>query len=156
VVHRQITVKKNDSAGTVLHCPAGSIVTGGGWETEYVDVRVYASYPDLPGWSVMAYNRDSSDHPLHVYAVCVSGTGGVTTASTRMYPIPSGAGGNMSVACPSKALMTSGGFVAGTRGDLMVYLNGPKGTDNEWRVFTLNTAATVKDLSVYVTCLGFP
>jgi hypothetical protein len=157
VVYRRITVKKNSAGGTVVHCPAGSVVTGGGWETEYVDVQVYASSPAVPGWSVMAYNGGSSDHPLYVYAVCVSGTGGITTGFDETVSIPGSSSGQTSVTCPPKALMTSGGFATGSGGDFMVHINsGPWGTNNEWRVYAVNISIVNRDLRAYATCLGFP
>jgi hypothetical protein len=157
VEQQEITVGANGDASAIVHCPAGSVVTGAGWETEYVDVRVQASGPLDPGWLVRAHNESSSDHPLYVYAVCLSGSGGIVTGFSETVSIPGGSSGSVAVACPPHSLMTSGGF-AGLQG-LEVFINsGPwgAGPEGEWRVYGANTSGSDLELQAYAACMGFP
>lgn len=51
-------------------CPAGTIVTGGGFRTHF-DVRVIASYPsDENTWKIEGSNTGNSDSNVKVIAVC--------------------------------------------------------------------------------------
>ena len=156
VEHRQITVKGHGSKSGDVPCPAGSIITAGGWETEYVDVRVDTSTEGGQDWDVSAHNKSDTDHPLHIHAVCLSGSGGITSEFGREVEIAGGDAGEASITCPLGSLMTGGGFVAAK---FEVFVNsGPwvAAPDAEWRGYGENTASFPVPLEVTVLCLGFP
>jgi hypothetical protein len=70
-------------AGPFATCPAGSVVVGGGWESDSIDLIVpYAKHP-TPGsnYSVIAINYDTAAHTIKAHAICASGPG-ATAAST--------------------------------------------------------------------------
>jgi hypothetical protein len=62
----------NGSNTATVDCPAGTLVTGGGYYTDINNVVVWRDYPvDVDTWSVVVYNPNSADYPLTPYALCM-------------------------------------------------------------------------------------
>ena len=69
-------------AGPFATCPAGSVVVGGGWESDSIDLVVpYAKRTAASNYSVIAINYDTAAHTIKAHAICASGPG-ATAAST--------------------------------------------------------------------------
>jgi len=55
-------------------CPAGQILTGGGWATSGPNVKSYLSSMTnlMDGWNAWAFNATSSRQPFSTYAMCLA------------------------------------------------------------------------------------
>jgi hypothetical protein len=143
-------------------CPAGSVVTGGGWKTTGADVRFTQSAKTGAAWNIRAYNHTSATSMLYAYAVCLSGTGGKTSRAEAYTEVDYHWGPKqVAVACPQGTIMTGGGYHDRSGCEILVYINaGPWGTapDAEWRVYAVNDVGVtlIPDLDVYAVCLQVP
>jgi hypothetical protein len=165
IVDESTVMPSNGSAEVYAKCPAGSVVTGGGWRTTCADVRFSQSAKTGAAWNIEAYNYTPNNCMLYAHAVCLSGTGGKTSQSEVFYivdrylaPKPE----EISVTCPQGTIMTGGGYEDRSgHEELLIFINaGPWGEapDAEWRVYALNDVgmATNPILNVYAVCLAFP
>lgn len=157
-VHGQVTVGPSLKKQAVATCPAGSIVTGGGFHA-YPDgsLRVYnSSKADSGvGWQSWAENLTASNKTHHAYAICLSGSGGTTAKVLRSANIPPNSSGYAIPTCASSTLVTGGGFAA--QADLLIYSNSGPYSDDEWRVYVKNTSLTqTRTLFGYAICLSLP
>jgi hypothetical protein len=69
---------QSSSAG----CPAGTVVTGGGWDAGVRDFIANAS-PSGNGYFVIAVNTGSLASHIQAYAICGKGTPGAVATSVR-------------------------------------------------------------------------
>ena len=78
--YKQVTAPAGGVGHPIAACPAGSIVTGGGWAT-YADgsLHVYNSTKSGNGWQVYAKNNTGSGKAMYAYAICLSGTSWATS-----------------------------------------------------------------------------
>jgi hypothetical protein len=157
-VHGQVTVGPSLKKQAVAYCPAGSIVTGGGFHA-YPDgsLRVYnSSKADSGvGWQSWAENLTASNKTHHAYAICLSGSGGTTAKVLRSANIPPNSTGYAIPTCAPSTLVTAGGFAA--QPDLFIYSNSGPYSNDEWRVYVRNTSLTqTRTLFGYAICLSLP
>jgi hypothetical protein len=65
------TIPEGETGFDTADCPAGTFVTGGGFQTT-MGVGVFENYPaDLNTWYVEGINGASSDQQLSAYVVCI-------------------------------------------------------------------------------------
>lgn len=157
-VHGQVTVYPGLKEQAVATCPAGSIVTGGGFHA-YPDgsLRVYNSSKATSGvgWQSWAENLTGSNKTHHAYAICLSGSGGTTTQVMSSASIPLNSTGYAIPTCASGTLVTAGGFAA--QPDLLIYSSSGPYSGDEWRVYVKNTSLTEsRTLFGYAICLSLP
>jgi hypothetical protein len=156
-MHKKVTLWGHDHQEVLVSCSPGSIVTGGGWSAGE-NVRIYTS--NKAGgdtWRVSGHNIASVDETLTAFAICLSGVSGITTQFGTATTLPSSGAGSVATSCPAGSIMTGGGFVDESGGDLLIHINsGPWGTGKEWRVYALDTNSSAVTLHGYATCLGFP
>jgi hypothetical protein len=146
-----VTASAGHSASGTATCPAGSIVTGGGY-TGKIDgtLRTYSVMPSGNSFVVAATNSSGGDIVFGVYAVCLSGTTLTTTFAQGNATVPGSGNGYAEVACPAGRVITGGGF--GMAVDLTLYFNGVM--SGIWRTFAHNAAGTGRALLAHVVCLG--
>jgi hypothetical protein len=162
IVDESTVMPKNGHKEVHAKCPAGSVVTGGGWRATGGDVRFTSSSKTGAAWNIGAYNDSPNNCMLYAYAVCLSGTGGKTSQSETLVEVSHFEGPKQAaVTCPQGTIMTGGGYHDHTGREILVYINsGPWGTapDAEWRVYAVNDVAISSgpDLNVYAVCLAFP
>jgi hypothetical protein len=159
--HASFKVAAGDNKGTKAECPSGSILTGGGWSTAEPNMRVYHSAKVGPNmWFVYARNEGGSDRAVDIYAVCLTGSGGIIHQNHAKTSVPAGGMGQVEVTCPSGTIMTSGGFWYTEKTGLpSVHINsGPwgKAPDAEWRVYAANTDTKSQSLTGIAFCVEFP
>jgi len=150
-VQNTITVDAGALNSQTAVCPAGSVVTGGGY-TGAPDgtLWTFASWQNGNGWMVSEKNSSGAAKNFTVYATCLSGTGLSTVKATNTGNIPAGGNGFVEVACPAGKVPTGGGFGLST--DLNPYFSGFN--SGSWRSYTHNSGGSVRGLLVAVTCLG--
>lgn len=152
-VYTQVTVPAGNIGHPVADCPAGSVVTGGGWASKSDgSLIVYNSSMSGNGWQIYAKNTSGSNQLLNAYAICVSGSGGSTSQVVSQSTIAAGSAGYAEAACPAGALATGGGFAADT--DLWIYNTSLSGSN--WMTYAKNSAGTGKLLNSYAICFSMP
>jgi hypothetical protein len=153
-VYDEITVPPGEHAEATVACPEGSVVTNGSWAAKPT-VRVYTSVKHGNGWQVIVQNTDPIDRELHVFAVCLEGTGWTTTSVTDRISIPAhNLGSTVGPKCESGQIVTGGGFSA--HSDLVVYNSTGPYKDSQWWTSAQNPTGASLPLSGQVVCLSRP
>ena len=148
----QVTAPAGGKGHPVASCPAGSIVTGGGWAAKHDgSLRVYNSSKSGNGWQVWADNVSGSGQLLNSYAICVSGLAGTTDQTMVSQTIAGGGNEGVTATCPSGRLATSGGFAA--QDDLVMKTSHQNG-ESAWRTYATNIGGADRTIFSYVTCLA--
>lgn len=145
----QMNVNANDISHLEVSCPAGSVVTGGGWVVGSTKpVEVYNSSQSGNGWQIYVSNTGSENPLINAYAVCLSGISGTTASASDNGPVAADGTGHVVQACPSGSYATGGGFA--TNIGVTIYNTSKK--DNGWQNYALNGTGTEKGLNTYVIC----
>jgi hypothetical protein len=135
-------------------CPAGSIVTGGGYATSLdKSLLVYNSSMSGNGWQVYATNENGPSQPLNAYAICLSGTSGKVDQVTSQVPAEPGEMGHAVTTCPINSVLTGGGFVASLRP--LVFSTSMSSSGNSWETYATNTFRSGDMLNSYAMCVKF-
>ena len=75
------------SAGPYAHCPDGSVVVGGGWVSDSIDLSINWATRLTPfgvNYSVIAVNHDTVPRTITAHAICIAGTpAAAASASAR-------------------------------------------------------------------------
>jgi len=147
-------------AGGIGHgnttCPAGSVVTGGGWASNADGgLSIYNSSKSGNGWQVYVRNTGNTEKFFNTYAICLSGTNGVTNQSGDKVSITAGSTGAVKAVCENDALITGGGFAANT--EFYVYDTSlEKGSSTTWWTYAINPTGASQLLGSYAICITFP
>ena len=150
-VYEQVTIKAGDINSTTAICPAGTVVTGGGFSVSS-DVRVYTQVKTGNGWSAFAKNTSSSNRALTVYAVCLSFPSvSVSQVSKSVTVIPGGLG-NATAECPAGSVVVGGGYTGKMDGTLWTFFSTRSG--NGWEVSARNYGAGNATFALYAMCLS--
>jgi hypothetical protein len=158
------TIPPNLSGGTTVACPAGTILTGGGYfGSNSPDLFVFYSAPLTDAWGAYAMNTSSSNLQLTAYAVCLTGPAGLSTqvvdVGGTVPPKGQPGGSGVSATCPQGSLLTGGGFrnsYANSNDNIMVevQINTPVSeSGNWWAVMEVNDAPTSVLETTYAICL---
>jgi hypothetical protein len=151
MVWNQVTISAGTNGNAFVACPAGSVVTGGGYASN-TNLFVYNSSMSSNGWQVYAQNTSGSSQLLNSYATCLAGTTGSTSQVLAQKSIPSGASDGAEASCPAGTILTGGGFAGST--NIWVYNISMKTMDSEtWNVFGKNLTGTSQLLNSYAICL---
>jgi hypothetical protein len=139
----------NDTAHLEVACPAGSVVTGGGWVIGSTNpVEIYNSTRAGNGWQIYINNTGGSSPLINVYAICLSGVSGSTTQVYETGDVPGNDIGNVNRACPAGSYVTGGGFA--TNLGVVIYNTTKDG--NGWQNYARNTLGSTKGLNTYAIC----
>jgi hypothetical protein len=153
--YNQISVAAGSVGHTYLSCPAGSVVTGGGYASPSGgQLFVYNSSKHGNGWQVYARNTSGSSELLNVYAVCLAGTSAVTEQVGDQVWVSAGATGSASATCGAGTLVTGGGFAAND--GMLIYNTSMTPAGDQWRTYVKSNAGFTKLVSSYAICLSFP
>jgi len=150
--HGQVDVTPGATATAVATCPAGSIVTGGGfYDDSEGELQVTESHKARvgEGWQSQAHNPTGSTKTHHAYALCLSGIEGSSREVEEPFEFSASVLTKLlTPTCNGDELLTSGGFSA----DLGVTVNRSWGpSDGDWQL----TASGSPGLTIhaYATCV---
>lgn len=140
-------------------CPAGTVIAGGGWETNNPDIMVRQSAPSGNGWVIRVLHSEDSVQQVTAIAVCLSGTNASAETYMEYVSVPPKKTKEINVFCPSGSLISGGGYLQ----EFEQNANGPIYTAAEdeilygWQGIGKNPAAqTTFKIYVYANCLRFP
>jgi hypothetical protein len=137
----------------VANCPAGSVVTGGGFASNAETLWVYNSSMTGNGWQVYARNLSGGSQGLNVYAICLSGSSATSTSIATNTTVSGGTYGSAEAVCPSGKLLTGGGYALGD--NLSVYNSSMDVSDStKWNVYANNSGGSGALMNVYAVCLA--
>ena len=143
-------IAPNNVTQIIQACPAGSLVTGGGWVIgTNPDVSIYNSSKSGNGWQIYVNNAGGSSPQVNVYAICLSGVSGTTASINNTgNTVPANDVKHVAIECPSGSYVTGGGFA--TNLEVTIYNESISG--NSWNEYGRNNAGTSKTLNGYAIC----
>lgn len=135
-----------------INCPAGTIVTGGGYASNPDRLRVYNStMTGNNGWQVYVQNKGANEELFNVYATCLTAQGS-STAKVKQFSVNAGIWNYQPAVCPSGTLTTSGGFAMSN--GLSMYGSYMDSTNKtKWWGFAVNDSASSQVINAYASCL---
>ena len=133
-------------------CPAGSIVTGGGWKIgENSPIQIFHSSQSGNGWQIEVNNPTSNRPEINIYAICLSGVSGRTTQEESLNNIvPPNETGDVEKLCPSGTFVTGGGFNM----DLALDLYNSSIFQNGWVISVRNPTGEERRLDTFAICFS--
>ena len=153
-VYAQVSAPAGDNGHATVACPAGSVVTGGGYASN-AQFTVYNSSKDGNGWQVYAHNNSGSSQLLNAYAICLAGT---TATSSQLFvqgTVPANSTKGVQAECPSGSILTGGGFAGST--NLLIYNTSmTSGNPPAWITYARNLTGSNQLLNSYAICLTYP
>ncbi len=147
---KQITVAAGDIGYDTALCPAGSVVTGGGFASNPDAHWIYNSSMNGNGWRAYARNNTGLGQVLNIYAICLSGAGGSTSMVGEQITVAAGNSAGGDAQCPAGKLVTGGGYALGN--NLVVYNSSLKSDHSKWNVFSRNTGGSGALMNIYAIC----
>lgn len=130
-------------------CPAGSIVTGGGFFLD-PDLMALASRADGNRWVVEAINEANESKVLTAYANCLLNASGESTNSTRQVTVLPYSSSSVQANCPGMSLVSGGGFTM----DINMALINSTLNNNGWQATVYNNSSESKLFTVIANCLS--
>jgi len=153
-VFKQITVAAGGTGYDTASCPAGSIVTGGGFASSADSLWVYNSSMNGNGWSAYARNTSGTSQLLNIYGICLSSAGGSTSSILKQVTIGGGTTGSGGALCPAGTLVTGGGYALGN--GLVAYNSSMSLDRTMWNAFARNTSGSAQLMNIYAICWALP
>jgi hypothetical protein len=150
---QSVSVNAFSSGHASVTCPAGTIMTGGGFDSG-PSMRVYTSADFGNGWQVTAQNPTFVAGDIKAFVFCLSGTTGSSSVVSTHVAVGAHATGGTTVTCPSGKLSSGGGFALSD--GLYIYANYRGGNNRTWNANAENVSAANSDMTVYGVCLSIP
>ncbi|MCB2178832.1 hypothetical protein KQH61_05410 [bacterium] len=154
----QVIVPSESTQVVSASCPAGSVVTGGGWHFEYDRLFAVESEQSGNGWTMRARNSGDQQGLAYVYAYCLSGTNASSYNYIETVKIGSESFKDVVVLCQSGQLVTGGGFYREIQSEFSSPI-GPNATGPKygWTAGAHNFYTDrTKEIHASVTCVSFP
>jgi len=130
-------------------CPAGSLVTGGGFFLD-PDLQALDSSVDGNRWIVEAINNASESKVLTAYANCLLNASGESTTASRQVEVPAYSTSSVQANCPGRSLVSGGGFYMDVN---MAVINSTM-KNNGWQATVYNNSGESKLFTVIANCLS--
>jgi hypothetical protein len=151
-VSAKATVAAGHWASASAACPAGWVVTGGGFSADSPDVYIYSQLPEGNGWSASGKNYGSADHSLTVYAICLSSPTAASTVVSKTVPLAAGGKRTDTVVCPAGSAPTGGGF-SGSAETRLEFFTSARDSQG-WTASARNAGSGNADYTVAGLCLS--
>ena len=151
---KQITIAAGGVGFGTASCPAGSVVTGGGFASSADYLWVYNSGMDVNGWSAFAQNTSGASQLFNIYGICLSGAGGSTSVAQKTVSIAGGASDGGEALCPAGTLVTGGGYALRT--GLVIYASSLSLDRTKWDAYATNTSGSSQFINIFAVCWMLP
>ena len=147
----QMNVSPNTSANLIAECPAGSLVTGGGWIIGSAkNIEIHQSIPVTNGWQIRVENNSTQADLVNVYALCLRNVPGTITQISNDEGLVEGASiQSLELECPENSFIAGGGFSLDPG---LTVFNSMKTTRNGWQISVRNSSETEKQFSIFAAC----
>jgi hypothetical protein len=151
-----LNLSSTETAGTAF-CPTGTVVLGGGAESNAVDLRVNlnSSFPlsGGNGWRTDTNNGSPSDQFVTTFAICAKQPRGYAVVRGADVNNHAGAESSAFASCAGNAVPLGGG-PASFADDLQVNINSLRPEAHGWTSFENNASPFAASLSTRVVCAG--
>ena len=151
-VFAQVSVPANATQQAIVDCPAGTVLTGGGYAANS-DQEVFSNMiHGTNGWESFSKNNTGTAQLLNAYAMCYTGSGVSSTVAVKQVSVSPGSSPNLKADCPSGTLATGGGFAAlpGVH-----VINTVLDDSNGWSSNASNTTGSSQLFNSYAICTHF-
>jgi hypothetical protein len=163
VVATTVNVPANETGEADATCPAGDLLTGGGYQVANVSSNwsIYLNAPTSSDtWTAEIDNEVPVTTTYDSFAVCLAKqnakpvtaltTSTVSTAAT----VPANSSQTADVSCGAHQLMTGGGHVMDSIGqDWLIAASAPVAS-NEWQVQAVDLDSTSREFDSIAVCLS--
>ena len=139
------------TGSVVASCPAGSVVTSGGFALSE-GLWFYNSTKKDNGWQVYAKNNTTNSLQINVYALCLHNPGGTTTAILEQTHATPSTTTHLAASCPAGSVVVGGAFATASNGSLQLYNSSKSG--NGWQIWVKNVTSGDPLFNVYAICLS--
>ena len=148
----QTSIPSGTAGYAEASCPAGTVLTGGGWAgNSNGSLVVYNSSQYGNNWRVYAKNYAGSSALLNAYAVCVSDIEAESSSVHQQVTVNNGSWNSATGTC-SSGLRTGGGFATASEQDVWVYNTTPGTSDQMvWNTYARNNTGSNILLNSYAT-----
>jgi hypothetical protein len=164
VVSTTVTAPGMETAEADATCPAGELLTGGGYTStgSATDWRIYLDAPiNTSTWTVEPVNFSANPLTFTSYAICAMNAPGSTAISKYTTSIvdanvnvPANQTGEADATCPAGQLRTGGGYdVYNVSPNWSIYTNGPLNND-AWNVEIDNEVPLATTFDSFAMCLA--
>jgi len=163
VVTTAVNVPANETGEADATCPAGELLTGGGYEVDNVSSNwsIYLNAPTSSDtWTAEIDNEVPVTTTYNSFAVCLAKKNGkpVTALTTSTVSTAGTVAANSSqtadVSCAAHELMTGGGHVIDSIGqDWLIATSAPIAS-NDWQVQAVDLDTVSRDFDSIAVCLS--
>nr|WP_052478940.1 S8 family peptidase [Kibdelosporangium sp. MJ126-NF4]CEL21411.1 Alkaline serine exoprotease A precursor [Kibdelosporangium sp. MJ126-NF4]CTQ96022.1 Alkaline serine exoprotease A precursor (EC 3.4.21.-) [Kibdelosporangium sp. MJ126-NF4] len=155
LVSASFTVQPGQGWSAAAQCPAGTVVTGGGYHHgSTLGIEVNASAPYTQGWLVHATNADNQARPVLVYAVCAQTPGWQIV--TGQYTVPPGGEAYINASCPVGKTLLGGGYTHDSTFGNAITFSVPYQYPNVWQVKVINLDSVPRPVTTHAVCAQTP
>jgi hypothetical protein len=163
MIDESTSLQGNQTVSVNATCPAGSVVTGGGFLNSS-RVLVHQSSMAGNGWQVVFENTTSSEKQVTSYVLCLSGTNATSYQYNTSTEISASTQGSTIALCQPGQLIIGGGFYQSIGVNSSVPI-GPNVNEPKygWGAYAFNpysSGALTDNRSItiqsYAVCLDFP
>jgi hypothetical protein len=133
------TIKARKAGGASAVCPLGSVMTGGGYQTDKdaLYLNLLESAPSGNVWQVSVENYSGKhDIVITVYVICLSGASVTTTTISGFAYIFPQSSESVEIACPGDGILTGGGWAVD---DFYLQVKEARVDDSSWLVRAWNS-----------------
>ncbi len=163
VVQAQVNVPANQTGEADATCPAGQLLTGGGYQVDNISSNwsIYLNAPTSSDtWTEEIDNEVPLTTTFDSFAVCMAKTNAkpITKLTTSTVDTPATVAGNSvqsaDVSCGAKELMTGGGQVIDSVGqDWLIPASAPVSA-NDWQVQVADLDSVSRDFDSIAVCMA--
>jgi hypothetical protein len=163
VVGTSVSAPANDTAEADATCPAGQLLTGGGYDVFNVSANwsIFTSAPlSNDAWNVEIDNEVPATTMFDSYAVCLAKTNSKPITGLAVSTVETGATvqgnsvQNADASCGPKTLMTGGGHeIASIGQDWSIQASEPV-TTKDWRVRAASLDSSSRNFDSFAVCLA--
>jgi hypothetical protein len=148
-VESTIPVQAGSNGVATAPCPAGSVVTGGGFTVN--NIGIMRSTKQENGWRIIAVNGGNVSSEITAYAICLSGAPASAALVSGSGNAAEHSHGFATSECPGGSVLTGGGFING--GSMLfdeISIHG-----RMWVVHGLNDSVPNAKFESHAICLTF-
>jgi len=163
VVDATVNVPANQTGEADASCPAGDLLTGGGYEVDNVSANwsIYLNAPTSSGtWTAEIDNEVPLTTTYDSFAVCLANKNsnpitGLTTSTVDVAAtVPANSVQTADASCGSSALLVGGGHVMDSIGqDWLIAASGPAGA-TDWQAKAADLDSVSREFHSIAVCLA--
>jgi hypothetical protein len=163
IVDDNVSVATNQTGEADATCPAGQLLTGGGYDVYNVSPNwsIYSNSPlSTDTWNVQIDNEVPLSTTFDSFAVCLAKANSTPITKLAVTTVfasgtaPASGTQAVDISCGPNSLMTGGGHVIDSVGQTWSIQKSAPISVNDWRVKATNTDNVSRDFDSFAVCLS--